>query len=192
MEGDCVMRVPNLWIDKSCSQWGGRVQPEASGRLHTWVGQQNRLQDNRLIKIWKISYMDNNRLIKIWKILLNLCVRGITDDVGFMSDTSVFNHFYVLLFPWVKSPEMIEREKYTDVYINLIRIEKTGFHKLEITGILYMELSFPSLLFIMTEGQRNTDYKWRCHIEELNRPEHIQVNLWMQILKSIKHFGINS
>lgn len=54
---------------------------------------------------------------------------------------------------------MIEREKYTDVYINLIRIEKTGFHKLEITGILYMELSFPSLLFIMTEGQRNTDYK---------------------------------
>lgn len=51
------------------------------------------------IASFKPNYLELQRLIKIWKISLNLYVRGITDDVGFMNDTRVFNHFYVVFFP---------------------------------------------------------------------------------------------
>jgi hypothetical protein len=49
----------------------------------------------------KESYLnlELQRPIEIWKILLNFCVRSVTDDVGFMNDASIFNNFYIPFFP---------------------------------------------------------------------------------------------
>lgn len=107
------------------------------------------------IASFKPNHLELQKLTKIWKILLNLYVRGIADDVGFMNNTSVFNHFYVLCFPRVKSSERTEREKYTKVYVNLIPMVRTCFHRLEPSGIFCMKFPILSLLFIMAEETKS-------------------------------------